>query len=57
VAGKRAGSLMAVWKINASDGTLVWDMTPKDYDRSAIYGGLESIDIFSNGDFAFGGYR
>lgn len=47
---------MAVWKINASDGALVWDMTPKRYDKSTIHGGLESVDILSNGDFVFGGY-
>jgi hypothetical protein len=42
---------MAVWKIDASNGALAWDMTPDN-----VYGGLESVNVLSSGQFAFGGY-
>ena len=44
---------MAIWKINASDGALVWTM---NYGTAGTVTGLESVDVLSNGDFIVGGY-
>lgn len=44
---------MAIWKINASDGALVWTM---NYGTAGTVTGLESVATLSNGDIVVGGY-
>lgn len=44
---------MVIWKINASDGALVWKMTHGD---SGTVTGLESVAMLSNGDLIVGGF-
>ena len=47
------GSRMAIWKVNAADGTLVWKM---NYGTAGTVTGLESVAFLSNGDLVVGGF-
>jgi outer membrane protein assembly factor BamB len=45
-------TIMAITKLNASDGTLVWEM---DY-TTGLSNGVESVAFLSDGSFVVGGY-
>ena len=44
---------MAIWKINAADGSVVWTM---NYGTAGTATGLESVSRLSDGSFVIGGY-
>ena len=46
-------SQMAIWKINAADGAVVWKM---NYGTAGTNTGLESVAVLSDGSFIVGGY-
>ena len=48
-----AKSQMAIWKVNAADGAVVWTM---NYGTAGTVTGLESVAILSDGSFVVGGY-
>ena len=44
---------MAIWKVNAADGAVVWKM---NYGTAGTVTGLESVAVLSDGSFVVGGY-
>ena len=48
-----AKSQMAIWKVNAADGAVVWKM---NHGTAGTVTGLESVAVLSDGSFVVGGY-